>query len=250
GAGEFENALVIDIVDHHTKNIGDQSRGRHTRWRRAAAQAAHSNDRDWAARGPNPCRASLWKVRCLYIPRPALPDRARSSCRMDALAKKPVKTAPTIAADVDRPSRETAEAAVRTLIAWAGDDPSREGLVDTPRRVLAAFEEFYAGYRQDPTEALERTFEDVGAYDDIVLVRDIPFYSHCEHHMVPFVGKAHIAYFPTESVVGLSKLARVLDVFARRLQTQERLTGEVVSAIHEILKPRGIAVMIEAEHQC
>jgi GTP cyclohydrolase I len=169
---------------------------------------------------------------------------------MDALTKKPARTGPTTVAKVQRPSREAAEAAVRTLIAWAGDDPSREGLVDTPRRVLAAYEEFYAGYGQDPAEALERTFEDVGAYDDLVLVRDIPFYSHCEHHMVPFVGKAHIAYFPTEGVVGLSKLARVLDVYARRLQTQERLTGDVVSAIDEILKPRGIAVMIEAEHQC
>jgi GTP cyclohydrolase I len=169
---------------------------------------------------------------------------------MDALTKKPARTGPTTVAKVQRPSREAAEAAVRTLIAWAGDDPSRDGLVDTPRRVLAAYEEFYAGYGQDPAEALERTFEDVGAYDDLVLVRDIPFYSHCEHHMVPFVGKAHIAYFPTEGVVGLSKLARVLDVYARRLQTQERLTGDVVSAIDEILKPRGIAVMIEAEHQC
>ena len=169
---------------------------------------------------------------------------------MDALTKKPAKAGPRTAAKVERPSREAAEAAVRTLIAWAGDDPSREGLVDTPRRVLAAYEEFYAGYAQNPAEALDRTFEDVGAYDDIVLVRNIPFYSHCEHHMVPFVGKAHIAYFPTESVVGLSKLARVLDVFARRLQTQERLTADVVAAIDDILKPRGIAVMIEAEHQC
>jgi GTP cyclohydrolase I len=169
---------------------------------------------------------------------------------MDALTKKPAASAPAPAAKVDRPSREAAEAAVRTLIAWAGDDPSREGLIDTPRRVLSAYDEFYAGYGQDPAEALERTFEDVGAYDDVVLVRDIPFYSHCEHHMVPFVGKAHIAYFPTESVVGLSKLARVLDVYAHRLQTQERLTADVVAAIDEILKPRGVAVMIEAEHQC
>jgi len=169
---------------------------------------------------------------------------------MDALTKKPPTTGPAPAAKVERPSREAAEAAVRTLIAWAGDDPSREGLIDTPRRVLSAYDEFYAGYGQDPAEALERTFEDVGAYDDVVLVRDIPFYSHCEHHMVPFVGKAHIAYFPTESVVGLSKLARVLDAYAHRLQTQERLTADVVAAIDEILKPRGVAVMIEAEHQC
>jgi len=116
--------------------------------------------------------------------------------------------------------------------------------------VAAAFEDFYAGYAQNPARELERTFEDLGSYDDIVVVRDIPFYSHCEHHMVPFVGKAHVAYYPSERVVGLSKLARVVDVFARRLQTQERLTGLVVAAIDETLKPRGIAVMIEAEHQC
>jgi GTP cyclohydrolase I len=123
---------------------------------------------------------------------------------MDALTKKPARTGPTTVAKVQRPSREAAEAAVRTLIAWAGDDPSREWLVDTPRRVLAAYEEFYAGYGQDPAEALERTFEDVGAYDDLVLVRDIPFYSHCEHHMVPFVGKAHIAYFQSLRVSSTS----------------------------------------------
>lgn len=168
---------------------------------------------------------------------------------MDVPVKQP---APAKAGTTEpkRPSREQAEAAVKTLIAWTGDNPERPGLVDTPRRVVSAFEEFYAGYGQRPADALERTFEEVGAYDDLVLVRDIPFYSHCEHHMVPFVGKAHVAYFPTEKVVGLSKLARVVDVFARRLQTQERLTGDVVSAIDEALKPRGIAVMIEAEHQC
>ena len=169
---------------------------------------------------------------------------------MDAVFKKPAKPAAQGGAG-QRPSREEAEAAVRTLIAWAGDDPTREGLQDTPRRVVSAYEEFYAGYRQDPNEALDRTFEDVGTYDDVVLVRDIPFYSHCEHHMVPFVGKAHVAYYPTDNkVVGLSKLARVVEVFARRLQTQERLTGDIVAAIDEALKPRGIAVMIEAEHQC
>lgn len=170
---------------------------------------------------------------------------------MDAYTKKPAPgAAEPAAAAAKRPSRDEAEKAVRTLIAWAGDDPNREGLVDTPRRVANAFEEFYAGYRQVPEDALERTFEDVGSYDDIVLVRDIPFYSHCEHHMVPFVGKAHVAYFPGEKVVGLSKLARVVDVFAKRLQTQERLTGQIITAIDEVLKPRGVAVMIEAEHQC
>jgi len=155
------------------------------------------------------------------------------------------------AAPVARPTREEAEAAVRTLIAWAGDDPAREGLVDTPRRVVKAFEEFYKGYRENPAEALSRTFEEVGGYDDIVLVRDIPFYSHCEHHLVPFIGKAHIAYYPSaEGVVGLSKLARVVDIFSRRMQTQENLTSQIVAAIDEHLKPRGIAVLIEAEHQC
>jgi GTP cyclohydrolase I len=171
---------------------------------------------------------------------------------MDALTKKAAQAPfPQFRAEeVKRPSREEAEAAVRTLIAWAGDNPSRDGLIDTPKRVVSAYEEFYAGYRQNAADELDRTFEDIDRYDDIVLVRDIPFYSHCEHHMVPFIGKAHVAYFPTDSVVGLSKLARVVDVFARRLQSQERLTAEIVSAVDEALKPRGVAVMIEAEHQC
>jgi GTP cyclohydrolase IA len=168
---------------------------------------------------------------------------------MDALFKKPAVPAPAEAA-VERPSREEAENAVRTLIAWAGDDPARPGLLETPQRVVDAYEEFYAGYRQNAEEPLDRTFEEIGTYDDVVVVRDIPFYSHCEHHMVPFIGKAHVAYYPTDKVVGLSKLARVVEVFARRLQTQERLTSEIVSAIDDALKPRGIAVMIEAEHQC
>jgi len=149
-----------------------------------------------------------------------------------------------------RPSREEAEAAVRTLIAWAGDDPDREGLVDTPRRVVRASEELYAGYRGDPSAILSRTFSEVGGYDDIVLVRDIPFSSHCEHHMVPFIGRAHVAYYPSEGVVGLSKLARLVELYARRLQTQENLTAQIVAAMDEHLKPRGIAVLIEAEHQC
>ena len=152
--------------------------------------------------------------------------------------------------DLVRPSRTEAEAAVRTLIAWAGDNPEREGLLDTPKRVVRAFEELYAGYRQDSAAILERTFEKIDGYDDMVLVRDIPFASHCEHHMVPFVGKAHIAYFPNEQVVGLSKLGRVVDVFARTLQTQEKLTAEIVTALTDHLKPRGSAVMLEAEHLC
>jgi GTP cyclohydrolase I len=149
-----------------------------------------------------------------------------------------------------RPSREEAEAAVRTLIQWAGDDPDREGLVDTPRRVAKAYRELYRGYDEDPATFLERVFEDVGGYGDMVVVRDIPFSSHCEHHMVPFVGKAHIAYYPSAGVVGLSKLARVVDVFARRLQTQETMTSQIVESIDEALKPRGVAVLVEAEHMC
>jgi GTP cyclohydrolase I len=151
---------------------------------------------------------------------------------------------------VRRPTRDEAEAAVRTLIRWAGDDPDREGLVDTPRRVVKAYEQLFSGYRESAEDALARVFEEVAGYDDMVVVRDIPFSSHCEHHMVPFVGKAHIGYYPNEGVVGLSKLARVVDVFARRLQTQETMTAEIVGAIDEALKPRGIAIIIEAEHMC
>lgn len=150
-----------------------------------------------------------------------------------------------------RPTREEAEAAVRTLIAYTGDDPDREGLLETPRRVVKAYDEFYSGYRADAAEALTRVFEDVHGYDDLVLVRDIPFASHCEHHMVPFTGHAQIAYYPsTEGVVGLSKLARVVEVFARRLQTQEAMTAQILGAIELNLRPRGCAVMIEAEHMC
>ena len=149
-----------------------------------------------------------------------------------------------------RPSREEAEAAVRTLIAFAGDDAAREGVLDTPKRVIDAYEEIYEGYRACPAEVLDRTFSETGGYDDFVLVKDIQFNSHCEHHMMPFYGKAHVAYMPTDRVVGLSKLARLVDVYAHRLQTQEHLTSQVATAIEEILKPRGVAVMIEAEHMC
>jgi GTP cyclohydrolase IA len=149
-----------------------------------------------------------------------------------------------------RPSREEAEAAVRTLLAWAGDDPDREGLLDTPKRVVKAYEQLFGGYFESPNDHLERTFEDVGGYQDIVMVRGIPFHSHCEHHMLPFIGTAHIAYYPSEGVVGLSKLARVVDIFAKRLQTQENLTAQIAAAIDDQLAPRGLAVMMEAEHQC
>ncbi|MCC4243360.1 MULTISPECIES: GTP cyclohydrolase I FolE [Stappia] len=169
---------------------------------------------------------------------------------MDAILKPVTTRDDTAAATRPRPSREEVEAAVRTLLAWTGDDPEREGLLDTPKRVAKAYEEIFSGYFQDPAEHLKRTFEDVGGYDDIVLVRGIPFFSHCEHHMLPFVGEAHVAYYPSEGVVGLSKIARVIDIFAKRLQTQENLTAQVVDAIDTHLAPRGIAVMIEAEHQC
>ena len=159
-----------------------------------------------------------------------------------------VRAAPTPAGP--RPSREEAEAAVRTLIAYAGDDPQREGVLETPKRVIDAYEEIYQGYRECPAEVLDRTFSEIGGYEDFVLVRDIGFNSHCEHHMMPFFGKAHVAYMPTDRVVGLSKLARLVDVYAKRLQTQEHMTSQVATAIDEILKPRGVAVMIEAEHMC
>jgi len=151
---------------------------------------------------------------------------------------------------VPKPSREQALAAVRTLIAYVGDNPDREGLRDTPKRVIDAYEELYSGYRECPVDVLERTFSEIGRYDDLVLVRDIAFNSHCEHHMMPFTGKAHVAYKPVDRVVGLSKLARLVDVYARRLQTQEHMTSQIATAIEEILSPRGVAVMIEAEHMC
>jgi len=156
----------------------------------------------------------------------------------------------SVHADQLRPSRAEAEAAVQTLLGYIGENPVREGLLDTPRRVVEAFDELYQGYRQCPAEVLNRTFGETAGYDDFVLVRDIEFTSQCEHHMMPFYGRAHIAYTPVERVVGLSKLARLTDIFARRLQTQEHLTAQIAAAIDEILKPRGVAVMIEAEHTC
>jgi GTP cyclohydrolase I len=148
------------------------------------------------------------------------------------------------------PTQQEAEDAVRVLLRWAGDDPAREGLLDTPKRVAAAYRELFAGYDLSPDEVLGRTFEEVSGYDDIVLVRDIPFFSHCEHHMLPIIGKAHVAYLPNGRVLGLSKIARVVEIFGRRLQTQENLTAQIASSIDETLKPRGVAVMIEAQHLC
>lgn len=158
--------------------------------------------------------------------------------------------ASAIQADLPRPSREEAELAVKTLLSYIGENPAREGLLDTPRRVVEAYDELFQGYHLCPAEVLNRTFGETAGYDDFVLVRDIEFHSHCEHHMMPFYGKAHIAYTPVERVIGLSKLARLVDIFAHRLQTQEHLTAQVAGAIDTVLKPRGVAVMIEAEHTC
>lgn len=149
-----------------------------------------------------------------------------------------------------RPTREEAEAAVRTLLLWAGDDPTREGLQDTPGRVVRSYEEFFAGYQIDPIALLERTFEETDGYDEIVLLRGIRLESYCEHHMVPIIGQAHVAYLPHRRVVGISKLARVVEAYGKRLQIQEKLTSQIANTINDVLQPRGVAVVIEAEHQC
>ena len=154
------------------------------------------------------------------------------------------------ATTTDRPTREEAEEAVRTLLRWAGDDPTREGLIDTPGRVVRSYEEFFAGYAVDPVALLERTFEETDGYDEIVLLRDIRLESHCEHHMVPIIGRAHVAYLPFRRVVGISKLARLVDAYAARLQIQEKLTAQIANTIQQVLEPRGVAVVIEAAHQC
>ncbi|MEZ5690668.1 MAG: GTP cyclohydrolase I FolE [Rickettsiales bacterium] len=149
-----------------------------------------------------------------------------------------------------KPSRQEAEEAVKLLIRWAGDDPEREGLLDTPSRVVRSYEEFFNGYDINPNDILSRTFEDVEGYDEMVVLRDINFDSYCEHHMVPFTGRAHVAYIPKEKVVGISKLARLVDVYAKRLQIQEKLTAQIAASIDDILKPKGVAVVVEATHMC
>ncbi|MCR6499510.1 GTP cyclohydrolase I FolE [Shinella sp. CPCC 101442] len=165
---------------------------------------------------------------------------------MDAI----VTNFPRIDDQSDRPSQKEAEDAVRVLLRWAGDDPQREGLLDTPKRVAKAYRELFSGYDLAAEDVLGRTFEEVAGYDDMVLVKDIPFFSHCEHHMVPIIGKAHVAYLPNGRVLGLSKIARVVEIFGRRLQTQETMTAQIAKSIDETLNPRGVAVMIEAEHMC
>jgi len=151
---------------------------------------------------------------------------------------------------VRRPSRKKAEEAIHTLLLWAGDDPWREGLVDTPARVARAYEDWFSGYKQDPVDYLKRTFEEVEGYDEMIILRDIGFESHCEHHMAPIIGKAHVGYLPRNKVVGISKLARVVEAFARRFQVQEKMTAQIANCIEDVLKPKGVGVIIEAVHQC
>ena len=165
--------------------------------------------------------------------------------------KKPRSTkAPRQPARAPRPTREEAEQAVRTLIRWAGDDPTREGLLDTPARVVRSYEEFFSGYLEDPTQILSRTFSEVDGYDELIVLNDIRFESHCEHHMVPIIGKAHVGYLPDKRVVGISKLARLVEVYAKRLQIQEKMTVQIADALRDVLQPKGVAVVIEAAHQC
>jgi GTP cyclohydrolase I len=150
----------------------------------------------------------------------------------------------------DRPTRDQAEAAVRTLLAWAGEDPTREGLLDTPKRVVDAYGDWYSGYAEDPEEFLRRTFEEVAGYDEMIVLRDIEFESHCEHHMAPIIGKAHVGYLPDGKVVGISKLARVVETYARRFQVQEKMTAQIARCIEDVLQPRGVAVVVQAAHEC
>jgi len=166
---------------------------------------------------------------------------------MDAVTPEAVRLA---GADKTQPTREEAEEAVRTLIAWAGDDPAREGLIDTPKRVVKAWSEWFSGYEADPMSALGRTFEDVQGYDDMVMLTNIDVESHCEHHLAPILGVAHVAYLPQKAVVGISKIARVVEIFSKRMQTQETMTAQIADALNEAMQPRGVAVYIDAKHQC
>ena len=163
------------------------------------------------------------------------------------IRKTSLKAKPT---EQSRPSRDEAEAAITTLLRWAGDDPAREGLRDTPARVARAFEEWFSGYAEDPEDYMKRTFEEVDGYDEMIVLRDIRFESHCEHHLAPIIGKAHVAYLPTNRVVGISKLARVVEAYARRLQVQEKMNAQIANCIQKVLEPKGAAVVIEAQHQC
>jgi GTP cyclohydrolase I len=154
------------------------------------------------------------------------------------------------AKNLERPSRKEAEDAVHTLLLWAGEDPSREGLTDTPKRVAQAYEDWFSGYNEDPVNFLQRTFEEVDGYDEMIVLRDISFESHCEHHMAPIIGKAHVGYLPNNKIVGISKLARVVEAFARRFQVQEKMTAQIANCIQDVLKPKGVGVVVDASHQC
>jgi GTP cyclohydrolase I len=169
---------------------------------------------------------------------------------MPDVVKAPVFCTAKLAPAEPKPSREEAERAIRTLLRWAGDDPDREGLLDTPSRVARAYEDWFSGYSEDPEEFLQRTFEEVEGYDDMVVLKDIRFESHCEHHMAPIIGRVHIGYLPTNKVVGISKLARVVDTYARRFQVQEKMNAQIAHCIQKVLEPKGVAVVIEATHQC
>ena len=169
---------------------------------------------------------------------------------MNAIARQTIRNKPVLLNDPPKPSRDDVEAAFRTIIQWTGDDPDRDGLADTPARVTRAFEEYFAGYAIDPAQFLATTFEETQGYDDMVVLRGIPFESHCEHHMAPIIGKAWVAYVPTGRVVGISKLARVVEAFAKRLQIQEKMTAEIANVINEVLRPDGVAVLLKAQHHC
>jgi len=175
--------------------------------------------------------------------------KAKKSRSQTTKAAAPVRPGRAEAAP-GRPSRDEAEEAVRVLLRWAGDDPSREGLIDTPARVTRAYEEFFAGYAVDPREILSRTFAEVDGYDEMIVLKDIRFESYCEHHMVPIIGRAHVAYLPEHRVVGISKLARLVDAFAKRLQIQEKMTAQIADTLNEVLQPKGVGVILEAAHQC
>ena len=183
-----------------------------------------------------------------WMPAAAVPPTASNP---DPAMKKPAPRKRTVPPSVpDRPDRDEALKAVRTLIRWAGDDPDREGLIETPDRVVRSYEEFFSGYGQDPAEVLAKTFSEVDGYDEMIVMNDIRFESHCEHHMVPIIGKAHIGYLPDHRVVGISKLARLVEVYARRLQIQEKMTVQIADTLQQVLRPKGVAVVIEAAHQC
>ncbi len=177
-------------------------------------------------------------------------DKVSNSGDIDAIVEEPSMSDNRTSADPKNPSRKEAEAAVRTLISFIGEDADREGLIDTPGRVVRAWEDFFVGYKEDPADILGRTFEEVDGYDEIVMIRDIRLESHCEHHIVPIIGKAHVAYLPDRRVVGISKLARVVDVFAKRMQVQETLTAQIADTINNVLQPKGVAVLVEAAHMC